>query len=154
MYNTGELVSLWSMVLASGMKDPEFRCQTRPWASLVAQDSKEPACNVGDLGSIPGLGRGPGGGLGNILQYSCLENPNGQRCMEGYSPWGCKELDMTKQLTLPLLRPIKYHFIKYHYNSQLKEKKLRIRRVMWLFNGWVIFHGVYVPQLPYPFVCW
>ena len=38
---------------------------------------KESACNVGDLGSIPGLGRSPGGGHGNLLQYSCLENPCG-----------------------------------------------------------------------------
>ena len=38
-------------------------------------DSKESACNVGDLGSIPGLGKSPGGGHGNPLQYSCLENP-------------------------------------------------------------------------------
>ena len=37
-------------------------------------DGKESACNVGDLGSIPGLGRSPGGGCGNPLQYSCLEN--------------------------------------------------------------------------------
>ena len=37
--------------------------------------SKESACNAGDLGSIPGLGRPPGGGHGNPLQYSCLENP-------------------------------------------------------------------------------
>ena len=37
-------------------------------------DSKESACNVGDLGSIPGLGRSPGGGHDNPLQYSCLEN--------------------------------------------------------------------------------
>ena len=35
---------------------------------------KESACNSGDLGSIPGLGRSPGGGQGNPLQYSCLEN--------------------------------------------------------------------------------
>ena len=35
----------------------------------------ESACSVGDLGSIPGLGRSPGGGHGNPLQYSCLENP-------------------------------------------------------------------------------
>ena len=35
---------------------------------------KEPAFNVGDQGSIPGLGRSPGGGRGNPLQYSCLEN--------------------------------------------------------------------------------
>ena len=37
-------------------------------------DGKESACNVGDLGSIPGLGRSPGGECGNPLQYSCLEN--------------------------------------------------------------------------------
>ena len=36
---------------------------------------KESACNAGDLGSIPGLGSSPGGGRGNLLQYSCLENP-------------------------------------------------------------------------------
>ena len=36
---------------------------------------KESACNAGDLGSIPGLGRSPGAELGNPLQYSCLENP-------------------------------------------------------------------------------
>ena len=38
-------------------------------------DSKESSCNAGDLGSIPGLGSSPGGGHGNPLQYSCLENP-------------------------------------------------------------------------------
>ena len=37
-------------------------------------DSKESACNAGDLGSIPGLGRSPGEGNGNPLQYSGLEN--------------------------------------------------------------------------------
>ena len=37
-------------------------------------DGKESACNSGDLGLIPGLGRSPGGGHGNPLQYSCLEN--------------------------------------------------------------------------------
>ena len=37
-------------------------------------DGKESACNGGDLGSIPGLEKSPGGGHGNTLQYSCLEN--------------------------------------------------------------------------------
>ena len=37
-------------------------------------ECKESACNVGDSGSIPGLGRSPGEGNGNPLQYSCLEN--------------------------------------------------------------------------------
>ena len=48
-------------------------------------DSKEPACNVGDLGLIPGLGGSPGGGHNNPLQYSCLENPHGQTSLVGYS---------------------------------------------------------------------
>ena len=38
-------------------------------------NGKGPACNVGDLGLIPGVGRSPGGGHGNPLQYSGLENP-------------------------------------------------------------------------------
>ena len=59
-------------------------------------DSKESTCNLGDLGSIPELGRSPGGGHGNPLQYSCLENPHRQKSLAGCSPWGYKELDMTK----------------------------------------------------------
>ena len=49
-----------------------------PWLlvpSVVAQVVKASADNVGDPGSIPGLGRSPGEGNGNPLQYSCLENP-------------------------------------------------------------------------------
>ena len=38
-------------------------------------EGKASACNAGDLGSIPGSGRSPGEGSGNLLQYSCLENP-------------------------------------------------------------------------------
>ena len=54
--------------------------QLLPWAQDVegfpgGSDGKESAYIVGDLGSIPGLGRSPGGGNGNSLQYSCLENP-------------------------------------------------------------------------------
>ena len=45
------------------------------WASLLAQLVKESACNVGDLGLIPGSGSSSGEGNGNPLQYSCLENP-------------------------------------------------------------------------------
>ena len=62
-------------------------------------DGKEPTCSAGDLGSIPGLGRSPGGGHGNPLQYSCLENPHGQRSLEGYSPQGLKESDTAERLS-------------------------------------------------------
>ena len=79
-------------------------------------DGKESACNARDLGSIPGLGRSPGEGNGYPLQYSCLENhmdrgvwqvtvhgeSHGQRSLVGYSPWGCKELDMTEPLMAQL----------------------------------------------------
>ena len=60
---------------------------------------KESACNVGDLGLIPGLGRSPGGGHGP-LQYSCLENPHGQRSLAGYSQWGHKSSDTTERLSI------------------------------------------------------
>ena len=57
------------------------------------------ACSAGDLGSIPGLGRSPGGGHGKPLQCSCLEDPYGQRSLAGYSPRGHKELDTTEWLS-------------------------------------------------------
>ena len=44
-------------------------------ASLVAQMLKNLPANAGDVGSVPGLGRSPGEGNGNPLQYTCLENP-------------------------------------------------------------------------------
>jgi len=57
---------------------------------------KESTSNTGDLGSVSGLGRSPGGGHGNPLQYSHLENSHGQRSLVGYSPRGHKESDMTE----------------------------------------------------------
>ena len=57
---------------------------------------KESTCNardVGDAGSVPELGRSSGGGHGNPLQYSCLENLHGQRILVDYSLWGCKVSD-------------------------------------------------------------
>ena len=62
-------------------------------------DGKESTCNAGDTGSIPESGRSPGGGHGNPLQYSCLENPQGQRNLAGHSPWGHKGSDMTERLS-------------------------------------------------------
>ena len=45
-----------------------------PWGFSGGSDNKESTCNVGDLGSIPGLGRSPGEGNGYPLEYPCLEN--------------------------------------------------------------------------------
>ena len=53
----------------------------------------------GKRGSILGLGRSPGEGNYNPLQYSCVENPHEQRSLAGYSPQGLKESDTTEQLS-------------------------------------------------------
>ena len=55
---------------------------------------EESACSAGHPGLIPEWGRSPGGGHGSPLQYSCLENPHGQRSLAGYSPWGRTKSDM------------------------------------------------------------
>ena len=59
-------------------------------------DGKESVCSVGNLDSVPGLGRSPEGGHGNPLQYSRLENPHGQRSLVGHGPQGHKESDATE----------------------------------------------------------
>ena len=51
-------------------------------------DGKESACNAGDMGLIPGLGRSPGEGNGYPLQYSCLEKFRGQKSLAGYTVHG------------------------------------------------------------------
>ena len=55
-----------------------------------SSDGKESACNVGDLGLIPGLGRSPGEGNSYTLQYCCLENSKDRGDLEAYNPWGCR----------------------------------------------------------------
>ena len=62
-------------------------------------DGKESACNAGDMDLIPELGRFPGGGHGNLLQHSHLENLHGQRSLEGYNSCGHKESDMMERLS-------------------------------------------------------
>ena len=64
-------------------------------------DDKETSGNAGDTGeagSIPGSQRSPGGGHGKPLQYSCLENPHGQRSLAVHSPWDHKESDTTEYI--------------------------------------------------------
>ena len=88
---------------------PTYSKELRLPANIDGSDDKESACNSGDLGSNPGLGRSPGGGHGNPLQYSCLENPHGQRSLTGYSPtksWthGSQRVGYTEGLSTPQLK--------------------------------------------------
>ena len=65
-------------------------------------DGKESACNAGDPGSVPELGRSPGEEWLPTPVYLPGEF-HGQRSLVGYSSWGHKDLDMTEQLTLSFL---------------------------------------------------
>ena len=84
---------------------PEMYLFHLPWWLRVS------ACNAGDLGLIPGLGRSPGEGNDNPLQYSCLENP-----MDGSAWWTtvhgvAKEVDVTERLH--------FHFHSFHLSRGL-----------------------------------
>ena len=70
-------------------------------------DGKESACNAGDPGFDLWVGKIPWRGHGNPRQYSCLENPHGQKGLVGYSPWGHKESDTTEQLSTAQLCSIR-----------------------------------------------
>ena len=65
------------------------------WASPLEKLSAN-AGDIREVSSIPGLGRLPGEGNDNPLQYSCLDKSHGQRSLVGYSPQGHKELDTTE----------------------------------------------------------
>ena len=69
-----------------------MRNQRAPQVALVVKNPPPSAGDMRDVGSIPGLGRSPGEGYDKSLQYSCLEHPQGQRSLVGYSPQSRKEL--------------------------------------------------------------
>ena len=71
-----------------GLQSMQFQGGGTSEVALVVKNLPANAGDIRDTGLIPGLGRSPGGGHGNPLQSSCLENPHGQ------SPWGCKESDL------------------------------------------------------------
>ena len=78
----GTLLNALGDLKGKSEREQIYSCVSFPGGS----DGKESARSVGDLSSIPGLGRSPGGAHSNPLQYSCLENPHGQRSLGSYSP--------------------------------------------------------------------
>ena len=69
-----KIIILWNTSINT-VREVKFRCCKKDIVFPHGSVGKESACNAGDLGLIPGLGRSPGEGNGNPLQYSCLENP-------------------------------------------------------------------------------
>ena len=84
-----------SMACAEALESGVWPLQASQVA-LVMKNLLATTEDLRDMGSIPGLGSSSAEGHGNPLQYSCLENPHGQRNLAGYSPWGVKESDMTE----------------------------------------------------------
>ena len=67
-----------------------------PFGGEVVKNLRASAGNIRDVGSTPESGRPPGEGNGNPLQYSCLENPHGQRRLMGFSPLVAKSQTQLK----------------------------------------------------------
>ena len=84
------------------LKDTVFPAGTNFPGGSVVKNLPASAGDAEDVGWIPGLGRSPGEGCGNPLQYSCLEDFHRQWSLAGYNPWGHKESGMTERLTLSL----------------------------------------------------
>ena len=102
-------------------------------ASLGGSESKKSACNAGDLDSTPGLGRSPGGGHGNPLQYSCLENHHEQKSLAGYSPWSRKELDTTQWLSAYALTHTHTHTHSHTHNRSWGGRRIYLKNwLLWL----------------------
>ena len=81
---------------------------------------KESACNVGDLGLIPGLGRSSGEGKGYLLQYSCLEDSMDRGDCLG-TVYGVSESDTTEWLTLSRMK-LEWNHIVHKWETQWEEK--------------------------------
>ena len=99
------------------------------------------ACNAGDLSSIPGLGRSPGGGTGNPFQYSCLENS-----MDGGAWWATVHR-VTKTQTP--LRDLTFTFhlqfyVKQRRNKQINKTLLGHRRILLYTNVYWLLWQSYV----------
>ena len=86
----------------------------------VASVVKNPLANggdIGDVGLIPGLGTSPGGGNGNLIQYSCPEKSHGQRSLTGYCPQDRRESHMTERLSHDNTDQIDIHLLNISPNS-------------------------------------
>ena len=88
------------------------------WHSALGSEVKASASNPGDLGSIPGLGRSPGEGNGNPLQYSCLENP-----MDGEAWWATVHGVAKSRTRLSDFTFIDFHFVSLTIDSSTEPQE-------------------------------
>ena len=100
-------------------------------------DSKESACNVGDLDSIPWFGRSPGRGYGNTLQYSCQRIPMDRGAWQDTIQGGSKEMDTSKQLSTQT----NVHKI---LNNTLQNERLNYMLILMSILADVLCNNIYI----------
>ena len=109
------------------------------WAFQVVLVVKNKLANAGDIrdeGLIPESERCSGGGYGNSLQYSFLDNPRAED-LGSYSPWSHKELDMTSTFTFKVLQPRLQQYMNQQVTSWvLKRQQTRnlIANILWIME--------------------
>ena len=117
------------------------------WASLVAQKVKNPPAMqetwVQSLGWEDPLEKWISSILAYPLQYSCLENAHGQRSLAAYSPWDCKELDTTEQLSMQAHYIVVYFLA--HFAPYLAWEQMPLSSVSGI---WLSSHGIVVEKIP------
>ena len=108
------------------------------WITTAGSESKESACNAGDQGSIPGLGRSPGEENGYTLQYFCLKNPMDRGAWQATIHGGHKELDTAERLTLK--KKVYSHFLWSVYTDLHVSKIISVTLLlMIIFSRWVYY---------------
>ena len=116
-------------------------------------DSQDSSWNTGDPSLIPGSGRSPGEGNDYPLQYSCLGNPHGQRGLVGHSPWGCKQSDMTKRLTLRSLFITILLYLKDINNFLILISRFKFLIILWYHNQTTIFNSTFSKEAQVSYIC-
>ena len=130
-----KIFKCWHISLYYSNKKKHISCYHNPFYQKGfpgGSDGKESACNAGDQGSIPGLGRYPGEGNGNPLQYFCLKNSM------DYSPWGHKELGTTEQLSLSLFLAPAWFVLRcqqFTHQSEMATQRKRPRMSQYYYEN-------------------
>ena len=115
------------------------------WASQVALVVKNSPANAGgtrDVGLIPGLGRSPGGGNGNPLQNSCLENPMNRGAWWAAVQGGHKESDTTKTTYHTHMQKVQWFIL---WSSVYKSERSRLGKVKSIFRS--NHHAIYLKYI-------
>ena len=111
--------------------EPKHQCNGAYQVALLVKNPSASARDARDMGSVPGSGRSPGGGNGNPLQSSCLENPMDREAWVGYSPWGPTELETTKSDLTQWTR----------IDAELQTIVYRLFQLLWSLLNVLLFQG-------------